>query len=103
MTTIRDHQQWVKEAWKKSPKGEVAEKDELLFLMEEIGELAEAVRKKGGKKENKDFEADIEKELGDIFLSILTLSLRYGVDLEKAFEKTKKSIDERYIVSVRKD
>ena len=38
--------------WKKSTK-EITEKDELLFLMEEIGEMAEAVRKINGNKRNK--------------------------------------------------
>lgn len=97
MTSIKEHQNWVREAWKKSPKKEIGETDELLFLMEEIGEMAEAVRKMKGKKEGKEFKVDIEKELGDIFLSLLTLSIRYNVDLEEAFEKTKKSIIEKYI------
>jgi NTP pyrophosphatase (non-canonical NTP hydrolase) len=98
MATIKEHQEWVREAWKKSPKKEVGEKDEILFLIEEVGEMAEAIRKLSGKKENKDLQADLEKELGDIMLSLLTLAIRYNVDLEKAFEKTKKSITERYII-----
>jgi hypothetical protein len=36
MTTIKQHQEWVKKAWKKSPKKQISEKDELLFFMEEI-------------------------------------------------------------------
>lgn len=97
MVTITKYQNWVKEAWKKAPK-QVNERDELLFLMEEIGEMAEAVRKINGNKENKKFQANLEKEFGDILLSIITLAIRYNIDLEKAFEKTKKSILERYIV-----
>jgi NTP pyrophosphatase (non-canonical NTP hydrolase) len=94
---IKEHQEWVKEAWKKSPKKQVSERDELLFLMEEVGEMAEAIRKMSGNKENKDIKTDIEKELGDIFLSLLTLAIRYNVDLESAFEKTKQSILKRYM------
>lgn len=96
MATIKEYQAWVKEAWKKAPK-QVAEKDELLFLMEEIGEMAEAVRKSNGNKENKKINTNLEKEFGDILLSLMTLTVRYGIDLEKAFEKTKKSILRRYI------
>lgn len=98
MTSIKEHQEWVREAWKKSPKENISEKDELLFLIEEIGEMAEAIRKLSGKKENKEIKADLEKELGDIFLSLLTLAIRYNIDIEQAFEKTKKSIIDRYII-----
>ena len=96
MATIKEHQEWVKKAWKKSPKKQISEKDELLFFMEEIGEMAEAVRKINGNKANKEMTADLEKEFGDVFLSVLTLAIRYGIDLEKAFEKTKESIVKRY-------
>ena len=98
MTSIKQHQEWVKDAWKKSPKSNISEKDELLFLIEEVGEMAEAIRKLSGNKENKDIKADLEKELGDIFLSLLTLAIRYNIDLEKAFEKTKNSVIKRYII-----
>ena len=97
MASIKEHQHWVKEAWKKSPKTNVGEKDELLFLMEEVGEMAEAIRKMKGKKENKEFKADLEKEIGDIFLSLLTLAIRYEIDIEQAFDKTKQSIIKRYM------
>jgi NTP pyrophosphatase (non-canonical NTP hydrolase) len=97
MTTINEYQNWVKEAWKKSPK-KVNEKDELLFLMEEIGEMAEALRKLNGNKNNKKFRVDLEKEFGDILLSIITLAIRYDINLEKAFNKTKNSILKRYII-----
>lgn len=96
MTNIKEYQEWVKEAWKKSPKN-VDERDELLFLMEEVGEMAEALRKLKGNKENKDFRADLEKEFGDIMLSVFTLAIRHNVDLESALEKTKDSILKRYI------
>jgi NTP pyrophosphatase (non-canonical NTP hydrolase) len=96
MVTIKKCQDWVREAWKKSPK-KANEKDELLFLMEEIGEMAEAVRKLNGNKENKEFSVNLSKEFGDILLSVITLAIRYDIDLEHAFNETKKSIVRRYI------
>ncbi len=96
METIKHYCEWVEEAWKKAPK-KVTEKDEILFLLEEIGEMAEAMRKRNGNKDNKHFEEDLEKEFGDVLLSIITLALRYNIDLEVAFLKTKRSIEERYI------
>ncbi|MEK6962952.1 MAG: MazG nucleotide pyrophosphohydrolase domain-containing protein [Nanoarchaeota archaeon] len=88
MTTIKDAQTWTKEAWKQSDKA-LTDNDMYLFLMEEIGEMAEAIRKMKGNKANKPFTPDLEKELGDILLSLLTIAVRYDIDLEKAFEKTK--------------
>jgi len=93
---LKDMQDWTREAWKKSNK-EVDERIELLFLIEEMGEMAEAVRKIAGKKENKDIKVDLEKEMGDILLAIVSLANRYNVDLEKAFSKTVESIQERYL------
>lgn len=94
---IKEDQEWVKEAWTKGPKQNVTEADELLFLMEEIGEMAEAIRKKRGHKENKPFQEDLEKEMGDVYLSLLTIAIRHGVQLEQSWEKTKRSIIERYV------
>jgi len=96
MKTIKHHQKWVKNAWKKSTK-RIDEKDELLFLIEEIGEMAEALRKLSGNKKNKQMKVDLEKEMGDILLSLFTLAIRHDIDLENAFEKTKKSVIKRYM------
>jgi NTP pyrophosphatase (non-canonical NTP hydrolase) len=97
MATLKQEQGWVKKAWSKAP-SQVDEKTELLYLMEEIGEMAEAVRKISGNKKNKRFCADLEKEFGDVLLSLMTLAIRYDIDLQKSFEKTKKSIKKRYII-----
>jgi NTP pyrophosphatase (non-canonical NTP hydrolase) len=51
----------------------------MLWLVEEIGELAEAIRRE-------DFE-NIEEELADCFAWIGALANLYGIDLEKAFLK----------------
>lgn len=94
--TIFKAQQWVKEAWKFSPKKNVNEKDELLFLMEEIGEVAKAVRTIKGNEE-KISKENLEKEFGDVLLSLLTIANRYDIGLEKGFKKSKKSTERRYM------
>ena len=94
---LKQIQNWTREAWKESNKT-VDEKMELIFLMEEIGEMAEAIRKMQGKKKNKKIKVDLEKEMGDILLSIVSLANRYNIDLEKAFSKTMKSIEKRYLL-----
>lgn len=94
---IKEIQNWTKQAWKESNK-KVDKKIELLFLMEEIGEMAEAIRKLAGKKRNKKIKTDLEKEMGDILLCLTTLANRYNIDLEKAFSKTMKSVEKRYLI-----
>src|SRR3990167_7477636 len=96
--TIKQAQQWVHEAWKKSPKQGISERDELLFLLEEIGEVARAIRILNGNKPGAKLEDELEKEFGDILLSLLTLANRYSIDLEKGFAKTKASVEARYVV-----
>jgi NTP pyrophosphatase (non-canonical NTP hydrolase) len=59
--------------------------------------MAEAVRKINGHKNNKEFSANLSKEFGDILLSIITLAIRYNIDLENAFKETKNSIIKRYM------
>ena len=91
---IEEAQEWVKEAWSKSEK-RMSKLVELAALVEECGELAEAIRKI---EHGKDCQIDIEKEMGDILLSLITLAIRYNVNLQKAFDKTMESVKKKYIV-----
>jgi NTP pyrophosphatase (non-canonical NTP hydrolase) len=61
----------------------------MLFLTEEIGEIAKAVRKEHGtygynKPETSDHLAE---ELADAFNYILDLANHYDIDMEEAFRK----------------
>ncbi len=98
--SLKNIQQWVKNTWKKSPKKGITEKDELLFLFEEIGEIAQAVRKINGyrddKKSREALKDELEKEFGDCIVSLSTLANRYGINLEEGFIKSKESIERRY-------
>ncbi len=91
---IREAQEWVKDAWSKSEK-RMSKLVELASLMEECGELGEAIRKI---EHGKDKEVDLEKEMGDILLCLLTLAIRYDVDLQNAFDRTIEKVKKKYIV-----
>jgi NTP pyrophosphatase (non-canonical NTP hydrolase) len=91
---IREAQKWVKDAWSRSEK-RMSKVAELASFMEECGELGEAIRKI---EHGKDKKVDMEKEMGDILLCLLTLAIRYEVDLQNAFDKTVDSVKEKYIV-----
>ncbi len=92
---FKEAQKWVNDDWKKNSKP-VNKHLELLFLMEEIGEMAEMIRKQSGKKERKKLKIDLAKEMGDILICLMTLANRYGIDLEESFLKTKKKIQQRH-------
>ncbi len=91
---ISEAQDWVKDAWSKSEK-RMNKVSELASFIEECGELGECIRKI---EHGKDKEVDMEKEMGDILLSLLTLAIRYDVDLQKAFDKTMESVKKKYII-----
>ncbi len=91
---IREAQEWVKDAWSRSEK-RMSKLAELASFIEECGELGECIRKI---EHGKDKEVDMEKEMGDILLCLLTLAIRYDIDLQYAFDKTIESTKKKYLV-----
>ena len=91
---IREAQEWVKDAWSRSEK-KMSKLAELASFIEECGELGECIRKI---EHGKDKEVDMEKEMGDILLCLLTLAIRYDIDLQHAFDKTIESTKRKYLV-----
>jgi len=66
------------------------------LLVEEIGELAKAIRKSNGQKIDKaKKQYDIEEELADIFWLLIDLCNRLDVDLAKAFAAKEKINEKR--------
>jgi NTP pyrophosphatase (non-canonical NTP hydrolase) len=57
----------------------------VLKLMEEIGELAEAMRKDKRMAQVGTIKGTVEEELYDVLYYIVALANLYGVDLEEAF------------------
>ena len=93
---LNDLQNWVKEDWDKNSKKKPDPHLQLIYLFEELGEVAESIRKIGGNKERKEMQADLEGEIGDVLVAITTIANHYGVDLSSAVEKTKRKILERH-------
>ncbi len=57
-------------------------KDYCLKLMEEVGELAEAIRKSPPAATEERFKGTVEEELWDVIYYVLVLANCYGIDLE---------------------
>lgn len=69
---------------------------EMLLFMEEIGELAKAIRKNtnGHLDVSKEYDANVEEELADCFIYLLSIANMNNVDIFKAFkEKEIKNCD----------
>lgn len=94
--TIAEFQAWVQHDWENnSPKMPDAHL-QLLYVIEEFGEVAEAIRKNQGDKKRKDVNVDLEGEMGDFMITIATLANSHGISLEKAIQKAQTKIIARH-------
>ena len=65
----------------------------LLFLMEELGEVARAyLKEEGHKAGNNRVTETFRQEMGDVFYLLLRLAAVTGTDLETMLEKTEKKL-----------
>lgn len=93
---LKELQKWVKEDWDKFSKVKPDPHLQLVYLFEELGEVAESIRKLSGNKERKEMQVDLEGEIGDVLIAVTTIANHYNVDLSSAVEKTKKKIVDRH-------
>lgn len=74
-------------SWIKRSGGYWSELEILRRLMEELGELSHALRKKN--------EKGIEEEVGDLLFTLIAFSNKLGIDLENALKRSIKKYDIR--------
>lgn len=73
----------------------------LLFLMEELGEVARAcLAEKGYKEGNDRVTESFRQELGDVFYLILRLAWATDTDLESELAKTEKKLEKSSRLSI---
>ena len=76
--------------------------DIILFLIEELGELAKAIRKKSGLIiDNQSKIPEIEDELADVFNYVVHLANQLNVDLTEIFYKKEEKNSERKWESIK--
>ena len=93
---IQELQAWVKEDWETSSTIKPDPHLQLIYLFEELGEMAEAIRKSSGFKARKEVDVDLEGEMGDVMIALVTVANEYQIDLTAAVEKCKRKIQERH-------
>ncbi len=94
--SITDLQQWVAEDWRRRSKHQPAVELQLLYILEELGEVAEAIRKRGGKKDRKLTEVDLGSEIADLVVSITTLANHFDINIEQEVVKFQERIIKRH-------
>jgi len=94
--TITNLQQWVADDWRKHSKHQPTVELQLLYIMEELGEVAEAIRKQDGKKDRKQSEVDLGSEMADLVISIMTLANHFEVNIEDEVRKFQDRILKRH-------
>ena len=94
--TITDLQQWVADDWRKRSNHQPTVELQLLYIIEELGEVAEAIRKRDGKKDRKQSELDLGSEMADLIISITTLANHFDVNIEDEVKKFQERIAKRH-------
>ena len=98
--TLKDLQEHIKKLCEEKGWHHDNPGTKFLLFVEEVGELAKAMRVKSGlygekaKKRQKSFE--LEEEFADVLNYLLDLANHYGVDLEAAY-RTKNKINEKRV------
>lgn len=68
----------------------------LLFLLEELGEVARAhLRESGHKGDNDRVLETVKQEMGDVFFLLLHLAAVEGIDMEEALGETIGKLEKR--------
>lgn len=67
----------------------------LVELMEEVGELSNAIQTDEGFKSNKRKKSDLTDSVCDVLFELLIIAAYYKVDLDKEFPKVLLQIDDR--------
>lgn len=90
--TIRKVQKYLKEKYRRTKPEDMKNAQRyFLKLIEEVGELAEAIRKDQRMVDN-NIKGTIEEELSDVLYYVLMIANTYDIDLEDCF-KTKEELN----------
>ena len=93
--TLQELQSWVKNDWEQNSNIQPSLADQLLFAIEEFGEVAEAIRKRTLKDDYKVDDNKLGSEFGDLMICLVTLANTFEVDLTREIQSFKAKIQAR--------
>ena len=87
--TLRDLQTYIAQVCEERGWTKDSPAEKFVLFIEEVGELAKAMRKKAGLYEEKARQRDLslEEEFADVLSYVLDLANAYHVDLDQAFRE----------------
>ncbi len=88
-SSVAEIQEYIKDMKKARKFDKVTIEREMMLFIEEIGELAKAIRKNtnGHLDIAKKYEVNIEEELADCFIYLFSIANMNNVDIFKAFKE----------------
>ena len=95
-SSVAEIQRYIKDMKKARKFDKVTIEREMMLFVEELGELAKAIRKntKGRLDITKEYNDSVEEELADCFIYLLSIANMNNIDIFKAFkEKEIKNCD----------
>lgn len=84
---LKQLQQKIADDWSNQSSHQPDLSQQILYIIEEFGEVAEAIRKQNGLKTRKATQTDIGSEFADLVISILTLANTMEVDVDDEVKK----------------
>ncbi len=92
---LKQLQQKIADDWSNRSSHQPDLSQQILYIIEEFGEVAEAIRKQNGLKTRKAAQTDIGSEFADLVISILTLANTMEVDVDDEVKKFWLRLSER--------
>ncbi|MCI8654280.1 MAG: nucleotide pyrophosphohydrolase [Clostridia bacterium] len=87
-SSVAEIQEYIKDMKKARKFDGVTIEREMMLFLEELGELAKAIRKKtkGRLDIEKEYNTNVEEELADCFIYLLSIANMNNIDVFKAFK-----------------
>ncbi len=95
-SSVAEIQQYIRDMKKDRKFDNVTIEREMMLFLEELGELAKAIRKKtkGHLDVAKKYDTSVEEELADCFIYLLSIANMNDIDIFKAFKEKEKIVKE---------
>ena len=96
-SSVAEIQQYIRDMKKDRKFDNVTIEREMMLFLEELGELAKAIRKKtkGHLDVAKKYDTSVEEELADCFIYLLSIANMNDIDIFKAFKEKERKNCER--------
>ncbi len=93
---MSDYQTYLKQAVLERGFQDETHQEVFTLLVEEVGELAKAIRKLNGQKVDKNSKNhDVAEEAADVLFMLVDLCNRLGINLEQAFQEKEAKNNQR--------